>query len=955
MNRKLLITTALIILTGLLTQFCTDVSEQNSAEGELRGASAHWVSSDRVIWNTTEPADRFELRYSMDADIEITQDGVQGGESITLNSGAELNEHQTDKYRHISGWPVYSLESDRELVQNAIRGLIVAVSYDADGNVVEATRVQAPGVIDEFFSFDGVLGPVYDGDVIRLNVWAPTAQAITLKTYGADKEHQLTIEADSYDVETGVWQFSGEKAQLDRAFYRLDMQVFHHENMEINSYEVTDPYSLSLSTDSYFSQFADLYNDSDLKPSGWDNMRKELPRATDITLYEAHVRDFSALDMSIPYVDRGTFMAFTHNGENGRELSDGMAHLKALQEAGLTHLHLLPVNDITTVIEDRERRVDIDQPYSDLCELMDYQEELQPYCERFGDTPIYEAFAELASENPATESIQLPYSLRGRFDSIAHYDGFNWGYDPFHFNAIEGSYSTDPDGVQRIIEFREMVKALDEIGLKLVVDVVYNHTSAHGLTRRSVLDRVVPGYYQRYDMITGEIETSTCCPNTAAEHYMKERLIIDSIVFWAKHYKVDSFRFDLMGHHPRYVMERLQDALAELTLEEHGVDGANIYIYGEGWNFGEVADNRIFDQATQFEMNGTGIGNFNDRKRDGIRGRNFTDTGRFQGFTSGQYLFPNEEAGNDSGQQLADLLFQADQIRVGMTGNLRSYPYINRDGNSVVGFDDMIGFTDLPQESINYIDKHDNETLWDNTQTKLPMNMSTDDRVRVHMLSLAMINYGQGIPFHQMGSDFLRSKSLDRNSFDSGDWFNQVDFTMETHNWGRGLPPAWDNQNNWERQAEFLRNDNSRPEKHHMELSHEIFKDQLRVRYSSPLFRLDTAEDVNRRVMFHNTGPDQKPGIIAMTVSDGSCAGDPLDSELDGMLIIFNSHVESQEFDSGINGLELHPMLKNGADEVVKTASVSESGLITLPALTAAVFIKKTAGHQAEFVCNVIE
>lgn len=926
-----------------------------NTDDPISGASAHWISSDRVIWNTTQSAASYELRFSETAEFEISSEGISGGEVITLQSGAELDVTQADTYRHINGWPVYSLESDRELVQRAVRGLVIAASYDDNGNVVEVTRVQTPGVIDEFFRYDGTLGPVYNGNEIVLKVWAPTAQEMTLKTYDSEKVHQQIIEADFYDGETGLWQFSGSVGDLDRAFYRLDIQVFHHENMEINNYEVTDPYSVSLSTDSYFSQFADLYNDDSLKPSGWDSIRKELPRPTDITLYEAHVRDFSALDESVPNEHRGTFMAFSHHGKNGNELSNGMAHLIALQEAGLTHLHLLPVNDITTVIENRERRVDIDQPYSDLCELMDYQEELQPYCERFGDMPIYEAFAELAAEDPSTESIQLPYSLRGRFNSIANYDGFNWGYDPFHFNAIEGSYSTDPDGVQRILEFREMVKALDEIGLKLVVDVVYNHTSAHGLARTSVLDRVVPGYYQRYDVITGEIETSTCCPNTAAEHYMKERLIIDSVVFWAKHYKVDSFRFDLMGHHPRYVMERLQDALAELTLEEHGVDGANIYIYGEGWNFGEVADNRIFDQATQFEMNGTGIGNFNDRSRDGIRGRNFTDTGRFQGFTSGQYLFPNEEAGSDRESQLADLLFQADQIRVGMTGNLRSYPFINREGNAVVGFDDMIGFADMPQESVNYIDKHDNETLWDNTQTKLPLDMSTDDRVRVQMLSNSFIIYGQGVPFFQMGSDFLRSKSLDRNSFDSGDWFNEVDFTMETHNWGRGLPPAWDNRNNWDRQAEFLRNDLSRPDKHHMELAHEVFKDQLRIRYSSPLFRLETADEINRRVMFHNTGPDQQPGIIAMTVSDGRCAGDQLDAELDGILIIFNSHIEEQEFETGITGLELHPILKNGADDVVRSVRVSESGTVYLPPLTSAVFIQKSIGHQGEFLCNAIE
>jgi pullulanase/glycogen debranching enzyme len=131
---------------------------------------------------------------------------------------------------------------------------------------------------------------------------------------------------------------------------------------------------------------------------------------------------------------------------------------------------------------------------------------------------------------------------------------------------------------------------------------------------------VVPGYYQRLNPDTGQVETSTCCSNTAAEFAMMEKLIIDSVKLWAEQYKIDSFRFDLMGHHPKSTMINVQNALAELTTEEHGVHGDKIYLYGEGWNFGEVADDRIFTQATQFNMGGTGIGNFNDRSRDAIRG-----------------------------------------------------------------------------------------------------------------------------------------------------------------------------------------------------------------------------------------------------------------------------------------------------------------------------------------------
>ena len=165
-----------------------------------------------------------------------------------------------------------------------------------------------------------------------------------------------------------------------------------------------------------------------------------------------------------------------------------------------------------------------------------------------------------------------------------------------------------------------MVQGLNGAGLRVVIDVVYNHTPAAGQDPKSILDRVVPGYYQRLNPTTGQVETSTCCSNTATEHAMMEKLMIDSVVTWAKEYKVDGFRFDLMGHQPKSSMVNLRRALDKLTLAKDGVDGRRIYLYGEGWNFGEVANNARFVQATQLEMAGTGIGTFNDRLRDAVRG-----------------------------------------------------------------------------------------------------------------------------------------------------------------------------------------------------------------------------------------------------------------------------------------------------------------------------------------------
>jgi len=952
MRHSYLLTLALICIV-ILTQNCSnpDLSPELSQSNEtVVGAAAHWVSADRMIWDAPDNAASYRLYFSNIAGLIVTDSTINGGEFFEITPNADLSDKLSEKFRHISNRPAFSLNADRNQIHKALKGQLVAVASDEDGRLVKATKVQTHGVIDDLFVYDGDLGPVYDGNDIELSLWAPTAQSVMLRVYDEEKNLREEVEPIKSSPADGVWRFHG-PADWDRSFYRFIVQVYHHETGEIEQFEATDPYSVSLATDSEYSQFVDV-SSNDLKPQGWDDLVKTLPDHADITLYEAHMRDFSIIDKTVPQQHRGTYMAFTHNGANGSDRSDGMAHLQRLSNAGLTHLHLLPLNDIASIIENQDERVDLDDPFSRLCEVTG-AENLQDECTRYGKSSIREVFKQLAEDDPVTKEIQRIYAESGPGGSLKQNDGFNWGYDPFHFNVPEGSYATDPEGPQRILELREMVKHLHEIGLNIVVDVVYNHTHATGDSKFSVLDKVVPGYYHRLNPDTGQVETSTCCSNTAAEFAMMERLIIDSVIFWATEYKIDSFRFDLMGHHPKSIMENLQNALSELTPEEHGVDGSKIYIYGEGWNFGEVADDRIFEQATQFNMGGTGIGNFNDRSRDAIRGGFHSWTGREQGVANGRFLYPNEDVTADLDQEKQALFDQADRIRVGMTGNLATYPYINKNGELVEGSNDFIGYALNPVESVNYIDKHDNETLWDNTQTKLPFDMEMENRVRVHMLSTAFINYGLGVPFHQLGTDLLRSKSMDRNSYDSGDWNNAIDYTLETDNWAIGLPQRQDNENQWEVQGQIMSNPTIHIEKEHMELAHQLFQEQLQIRYSSPLFRMQYAEEIHRRVGFHNTGPGQTPGLIAMSLSDGSCAGGDLDPQHDGILVLFNADLRPMQFTAGIGGLELHPQLKAGSDPIVQSTTIVD-GTITVPPITAVVLVKPQSGGQGEFPCNPV-
>ena len=375
--------------------------------------------------------------------------------------------------------------------------------------------------------------------------------------------------------------------------------------------QVTDPYSLGLTTNSQRSVLVDLDHPA-LLPSGWDRLRKPaLIKPEYSTIYELHVRDFSISDATVPAAHRGTYLAFTDRQSNG------MRHLRRLARSGSNTVHLLPVNDIASIQEDRAQQQ-------------------TPNCD-------------LESFPPDSEQQQACVT------AVAANDAFNWGYDPLHYTAPEGSYATDPEGTPRNRQFREMVQGLNRIGQRVVMDVVYNHTPAAGQDPKSILDRVVPGYYQRLNA-TGQVETSTCCANTATEHAMMEKLMIDSVLTWATDYKVDGFRFDLMGHQPKSSMIKLRRALNRLTLAEDGVDGRTIYLYGEGWNFGEVADNARFVQATQREMAGTGYGTFNDRLRDAVRGGGpFDENPHIQGFASGQYTDPNGDPinGTEAEQQAA--------------------------------------------------------------------------------------------------------------------------------------------------------------------------------------------------------------------------------------------------------------------------------------------------------------
>lgn len=888
------------------------IGAENAPRGNLKLAKAHWLSRDTIAWNIPIQAGQsFALHYSADGGLALGNDGVTGGTSIALTpEPAGIGPALAAKFPHLAGYSAFKIApADLSQVPTALKGQFAISATAADSTPIDATALQIPGVLDDLYGYDGPLGVTFSGNRPTLRVWAPTAQSVALLLFSDSNPATAPTRIPMVEnAATGVWSATGTSA-WNRKFFLYEVDVFVRSSGTVETNAVTDPYSLSLSTDSLRSQIVNLA-DSDLRPSGWNNVDK--PKFTalgDATLYELHVRDFSISDASVPAGKRGTFRAF------GEGNSNGMRHLKKLADAGLSHVHLLPSFDFATV---RENPADRSEPAGDL-----------------GSFP--------------SDSDQQQAAVA----AVKDLDGFNWGYDPLHYTVPEGSYSTNPDGTARIREFREMVQGLNMAGLRVVMDVVYNHTNAAGQNAKAVLDRIVPGYYHRLNG-NGEPETSSCCPNTASEHRMMEKLMVDSLVTWARDYKVDGFRFDLMGHHSKANLLAIRAALDALKPNRDGVDGDKVLLYGEGWNFGEVANDARFVQATQANMAGTGIGTFNDRLRDGARGGGPFSGIQEQGYLTGLYLDPNATDQGSPMSQLARLLYTTDWIRAGLAGSLAGYSFENAAGvtgpASAIDYNGQpTGYTAMPRESINYVEAHDNETLWDTIQLKASPAATVADRARIQNLGIALIGLGQGIPFFHAGADLLRSKSLDRDSFNSGDWFNRIDWTYASNNWGVGLPSAEKNQANWPVMQPLLADPALKAGPAEIQTAVRQMREILAIRKSSDLFHLPTAADVAARLRFWNTGPSQVPGVIAMTLSDPDGAFDRKNRRI---VVIFNARTDGVEVaDSTLAGLrmKLHKVQRSSYDPAVRTSTYdSATGSFHLAGRTAAVFVEKRHGEDED-------
>ena len=414
-------------------------------------------------------------------------------------------------------------------------------------------------------------------------------------------------------------------------------------------------------------------------PEGWEKDTKpELKSATDSIIYEAHVRDLS--------IDETSGISNEYKGKfKALTIWDSCIPgttvktvVNHIKDMGFTHIHLLPAFDFGSIDENK-----LEQPQ------------------------------------------------------------FNWGYDPKNYNVPEGSYSTNPYlGDVRIKEFKEMVKALHEAGIRVVMDVVYNHT----YNLDSCLNNAVPGYYYRQDE-NGEYSDASACGNeTASERYMFRRYMVDSVVYWAKEYHIDGFRFDLMGIHDIETMKLIREELNKID--------SSIIMYGEGWTGGPspLKEELAALKKNTYKFDKLQIAAFSDDCRDGVKG----------------HVFYDEETGFVNGK---DGLEETIKFAV-----VASTHHKDIDKENIVYSNEF--WANEPYQTINYASAHDNYTLWDKLQISTP-NCTEEELIAMNKLIAGIILTSQGISFVHAGEEMARTKEdeegkLVENSFESSDKVNKI-------------------------------------------------------------------------------------------------------------------------------------------------------------------------------------
>lgn len=513
------------------------------------------------------------------------------------------------------------------------------------------------------------LGMTYSACKTTIKLWSPNVEEVKIYLYKQGNGGEaFTVKNLDYDSKTGVWQIVL-NGNYHNTYYTL--QVKNKGNW---SNEMPDPYAKGVGVNGNRGL---IFDPKQTNPTNWKTDKQPpLKSASDIILYEAHVRDFS-IDSSSGIKNKGKFLGITEkNTQNSFGEATGLDHLK---ELGITHLHLLPVFDYKSIDETSLDKND-----------------------------------------------------------------YNWGYDPQNYNSLEGSYSTNPnDGLIRMKEYKQMVLALHEAKIRLVMDVVYNHTSS-----TDIFDQLVPGYYYR-SWPDGKRSDATACGNEfASDRIMARQFMLESLKYWVKEYHIDGFRFDLMAVHDIETMNAISAALKKID--------PTIFLYGEGWTAGNSPlpiEKRALKNNVK-KLNDIAV--FSDDIRDGVKGHwsNVSE----KGFVSGN---PNYK----------------EVIQFGIIAST-NHPQIKYDSKRSYA---QFPYAESPTKVIGYVSCHDNNTLYDKLKIANP-TATEDELVQMDKLANTIILTSQSIPFLHMGVEMKRTKMGVENSYKSPDSINKIDWNWKHEN-----------------------------------------------------------------------------------------------------------------------------------------------------------------------------
>lgn len=559
---------------------------------------------------------------------------------------------------------------------------------------------------DNYFSYDGELGALYEKEGTLLRVWTPTAKSVEVWIYADDSFKGPSTKIEMVQKPKGIFEVYLPGDQHGTIYVYKTLFLNNRESISV------DPYARATTVNGMKSVIADLNRTN---PDGWGERLPAFGLPEDAIIYELHIRDFSISETS-GIVNKGKFLGLTE--KNTQNASGRKTGLDYLIDLGITHIQILPMFDYATVDE-----ANLTEPQ------------------------------------------------------------YNWGYDPLNYNVPEGSYSTDPfDPFNRIFEVKQMIRTLHDNGLRVIMDVVYNHVYD---PKDQALERTVPGYFYRYNA-DGSLANGTGVGNdTASERHMMRKYIIDSVKYWAKEYHLDGFRFDLMGIHDSVTMNAIREALDKID--------PSIIIIGEGWEMSTPLPEDL--KASQRNAQAMPrIAHFNDSIRVALKGSDFGDE-KDRGFISGK-------------NYLEDLLLR----------NIKGAMHLSSHSSYVD-----------PEQVIQYVEAHDNLTLYDKLLRSNPDD-SEEVRIKRHTLATSIVLLSQGVPFIHGGQEFLRTKAGVANSYQSPDEINQFE---------------------WERVTTFQE-------------SVAYVKGLIALRKSEYLFRLHTHEEIDA----HFTTLSENFNIIAFSLTN---------------------------------------------------------------------------------------